>query len=213
MAASLATILGLLFRGIACGVIIAAPVGPVNVICVQRTIARGWRAGLVSGFGSALADTIYGTIAAFSISFVISFLVREVFWIRLFGGIILIGIAGIYLSRRPQAMETAKQEQTDHSDWASTFLLTLTNPTTVLSFLAVLAALRLAEQRNALLTLLLIGGIFSGAMLWWVTLTGIVNRLRNRFTDNALRWVHRAGGIAIGLFGIVTLLLTKRAPR
>src|SRR6266536_5336390 len=155
MAASFVTIIGLLLRGIACGLIIAAPVGPVNVICVKRTIARGWRAGLISGLGSAAADVIYGAVAAFSVSFVIAFLVREEFWIRLFGGIILIAIAGWYLSTTPPTLE--KQErQSGHSDFVSTFLLTLTNPTTVLSYIAVLAALRLAEPRNGFLTLLVV---------------------------------------------------------
>jgi threonine/homoserine/homoserine lactone efflux protein len=212
MVAQVETVFSLLLRGLGCGVIIAAPVGPVNVICVQRTITRGWRAGLISGFGSAAADTIYGGIAAFSISFVIEFLMREEYWIRLFGGIILIGIAALYLTRPPRRMGEDVQKS-EHSDWVSTFLLTLTNPTTVLSYLAVLAALRLAEERSPLLTLVLVGAIFAGTMFWWVTLTGIVNRFRDRFTDNTLRWVHRIGGIAIGLFGIVTLVLSKRAPR
>ena len=212
MVAQVETVFSLLLRGVGCGLIIAAPVGPVNVICVQRTIARGWRAGLISGLGSAAADLIYGAIAAYSVSFVIAFLVREEFWIRLFGGIILIAIGGWYLSTTPRPMEAAEQKSS-HSDVVSTFLLTLTNPTTVLSYMAVLAVLRLAEPRNGLLTLIVVGGIFVGAMLWWLTLTGIVNRIRDKFTDRTLRWVHRAGGIAIGLFGIVTLVLSKRAPR
>jgi threonine/homoserine/homoserine lactone efflux protein len=212
MAAGLAQIIGLLLRGIACGLIIAAPVGPVNVICVQRTITRSWRAGLISGLGSAAADLIYGAIAAFSVSIVIGFLVREEFWIRLFGGILLIGIAGWYLSTKPRPMQ-AEEKQSSHSDFVSTFLLTLTNPTTVLSYMAVLAVLRLAEPRNGFLTLLVVMGIFVGAMLWWLTLTGMVNRIRDKFTDKTLLWVHRVGGLAIGLFGIVTLVLSHRAPR
>jgi len=95
----------LLIRGIATGLIIAAPVGPVNVICVQRTIAKGWRSGLVSGLGSAVADTLYGAIAAFSIAFVIRILIREEFWIRLVGGALLIVIGAVYYFRRPQPIE------------------------------------------------------------------------------------------------------------
>jgi len=212
MAASLANIIGLLLRGIACGLMIAAPVGPVNVICVQRTIARGWKAGVFSGLGSATADIIYGAIAAYSVSFVISFLVREEFWIRLVGGFLLIAIAIGYLSTKPQTMQR-EEKQSGHSDFLSTFLLTLTNPTTVLSYMAVLAVLRLAEPRNGFLTVFVVVGIFCGAMLWWVTITGLVNRIRNRFTDETLIWVHRAGGLAIGLFGVVTLVLSKRSPR
>ena len=123
----------LLLRGLLTGWIIAAPVGPVNVLCVQRTIEKGWRAGVLSGVGSAAADTIYGSIAAFSISFVIQFLVREEFWIRLCGGILLIGIGIWYYFRRPKPLhKSGGKRKKDASDYASTFVLTLTNPTTVL---------------------------------------------------------------------------------
>src|SRR5580700_9060216 len=131
--------LELLIRGVLAGLIITAPVGPVNVLCVQRTITKGWRSGLFSGLGSALADTIYATIAGFSISLVIQFLLRELFWIRVFGGILLILLGVWYYFRPPQPLETKERGDTDGADSASTFLLTLTNPTTILSFLAVLA--------------------------------------------------------------------------
>src|SRR4051794_35506188 len=101
--------LELLIRGLAAGLIITAPVGPVNVLCVQRTITKGWRSGLFSGLGSAAADTIYPAIAGFSISFIIQFLLREIFWIRLFGGILLIGLGVWYYFRQPQHLETEKQ--------------------------------------------------------------------------------------------------------
>jgi threonine/homoserine/homoserine lactone efflux protein len=202
----------LLIRGTICGLIIAAPVGPVNVLCVQRTIYKGWRSGLVSGLGSALADTIYGSIAGYGISFVIAFLIREEFWIRLVGGIVLVAIGVWYYFRKPRPMET-KEEETEHSDYASTFLLTLTNPTTVLSFLAVLAALGLAQRRSGFLTLFVVAGIFAGSMLWWFILTGIVHHFRDRFSDRAILWMNRAGGIAIGIFGAITLWLSTRTPR
>jgi len=207
------TSLELLIRGLACGVIIAAPVGPVNVICMQRTATKGWRAGIVSGFGSALADTIYGAVAGFSISFVIGFLVREEHWIRFYGGMVLIAIGIWYFCRKPGALEKGNNDQSEHSDWASTFVLTLTNPTTVLSFLAVLAALGLGQRRSWWLTWFIVGGIFAGSMTWWLALASIINRFRDRFNDRALLWMNRAGGAAIGIFGVVTLLLSRVRPR
>jgi threonine/homoserine/homoserine lactone efflux protein len=206
------TSIELLIRGAVCGVIIAAPVGPVNVLCVQRTITKGWRSGLLSGLGSTLADTLYGAIAAFSISLVIGFLIREEFWIRLFGGILLIGIGIWYYHRKPSSIQEERKES-ERSDYVSTFFLTLTNPTTVLSFIAVQAVLGLAESRPAWQTLFLVAGIFSGTMLWWFALTGIVNRYRDRVTDRGMLWMNRIGGIAIALFGVITLILTRRAPR
>jgi threonine/homoserine/homoserine lactone efflux protein len=193
-------------RGIATGLIIAAPVGPVNVLCIQRTLGKGWKSGLVSGFGAAAADTIYGAIAGFSITLVIDFLLREQFWIRLLGGALLIVIGVLYYFRKPNKFEEAKDESA-HSDFVSTFLLTLTNPTTVLSFLAVLATLGMSEQRATWMTLLLVGGIFCGSMMWWTLLTGAVNYLRHKITDRTVLWMNRIAGLAIGGFGVVNIIL------
>jgi threonine/homoserine/homoserine lactone efflux protein len=201
--------LELLVRGLIAGLIITAPVGPVNVLCVQRTITKGWRSGLFSGLGSAVADAIYAMVAGFSISFVIQFLLREIFWIRFFGGILLILLGIWYYFRPPNSLDGDQHPDSATQDSASTFLLTLTNPTTILSFLAVLAALGLGQSRPWYLTLLMVGGIFCGAMLWWFILTGIANRLRNRFTGKAMIWMNRIGGLAIGAFGIITLFLSR----
>jgi threonine/homoserine/homoserine lactone efflux protein len=192
-------------RGIATGLIIAAPVGPVNVLCIQRTLGKGWKSGLVSGMGAAAADTIYGAIAGFSITLVIDFLLREQFWIRILGGALLIAIGVLYYFRKPHQLKEAKEEST-HSDFVSTFLLTLTNPTTVLSFLAVLATLGMKEQRSVWMTLLLVGGIFCGSMMWWTLLTGVVNRLRHNITERTMLWMNRIAGLAIGGFGVINII-------
>ena len=199
----------LLLRGVAAGLIIAAPVGPVNIICVQRTIARGWRAGLVSGLGSAVVDTFYGAIAAFSITLVIGMLVREEFYIRVVGGALLMGIGLVYYFKRPRALE-AEGEVSQGRDFASTAVLTATNPTTVLSFLVVLSAVGLGGNKTLGLTLVAVGGVFVGSMLWWVLLTGIVNHFRDRFSDRSALWMNRLAGVAIGGFGLVMMLLSRR---
>lgn len=200
----------LLLRGFAAGVAISAPVGPVNVLCVSRTIAKGWRAGIVSGFGAAAADTIYGSIAGFSISIVIGFLLREQSKLRLFGGILLVLLGIWYYRKRPESLSKQEKRSSDHSDFVTTLLLNLTNPTTVLSFLAVLAVLGLSERRPASLTLIMIGGIFAGAMAWWLILTGVTNLFRDRFNDKAMLWMNRIGGIAIGAFGVLMFLLGSK---
>jgi len=199
----------LLLRGVAAGLIIAAPVGPVNIICVQRTIARGWRAGLVSGLGSAVVDTFYGAIAAFSITLVIGMLVREEFYIRVVGGALLMGIGLVYYFKRPRALE-AEGEVSEGRDFASTAVLTATNPTTVLSFLVVLSAVGLGGNKTLGLTAVAVGGVFVGSMLWWVLLTGIVNHFRDRFSDRSALWMNRLAGVAIGGFGLVMMLLSRR---
>jgi threonine/homoserine/homoserine lactone efflux protein len=189
---------------------IAMPVGPVNILCIRRTIGAGWRSGVISGVGAAVADMLYGGIAGFSITLVIQFLVREQFWIRLFGGILLVGIGIWYFFKRPVALDARLQDRgSAYSDIRSAFLLTLTNPTTVLSFVALLAALGMGAQRLWWLTVFLVGGIFCGSMMWWIVLSVIVNHFRDRFNDRLLLLMNRFAGVAIGGFGVATFVFRR----
>jgi threonine/homoserine/homoserine lactone efflux protein len=199
--------LWLLSKGLMAGLAIAVPVGPVNVLCASRTLSKGRLSGLMSGFGAATADALYGAVAGFSITFLIDFLERQEFWIRVFGGILLVGIGIMYFRKPAQAPKLQNDDSSVHSDYSSALLLTLTNPTTVLSFVAVLAGLGMGGQRAWWLTFLLIGGIFLGSMLWWIILVLLVNRFRDRFDKSAMCWMNRIAGIAIGGFGVVTFLI------
>ena len=199
--------LSLLSKGLMAGLAIAVPVGPVNVLCASRTLRKGRLSGLISGFGAATADALYGGIAGFSITFLIQFLEREEFWIRVLGGLLLMAIGVMYFRKPAQAASLSGDDSSSQSDFSSTLLLTLTNPTTVLSFLAVLAGLGMGDSRAWWLTFLLVGGIFCGSMLWWVILVLIVNRFRDRFDQRAMRGMNRIAGLAIGGFGVVTFLI------
>jgi len=197
-------------RGLAAGLIIAAPVGPVNLLCIRRTLEKGWRSGMVSGLGVALADTMYGAIAAFGISLVIQFLVSEESWIRLIGGIFLMGIGVVYYRKPPRSLKAEEDGSSANSDFASAFLLNATNPTTVLSFLAVLATLGVGRQSSLWQTLILVPGIFCGSMIWWTILACTATRLRGRINDRTLGWMNHLAGIAIGFFGLANVLLSRR---
>lgn len=205
--------LWLLSKGLLAGLAIAVPVGPVNVLCAARTLRRGRLSGLISGLGAATADTLYGAIAGFSITFLIEFLEREEFWIRVIGGLLLVAIGVMYFRKPPEASNLPADDGTAHSDFASTLLLTLTNPTTVLSFLAVLTGLGMGGHREWGLTFVLVGGIFCGSMLWWVILVLMVNRFRDRFDRHAIGLMNRIAGLAIGGFGIVTFLIGLKHGR
>lgn len=196
-----------LLKGLAAGLAISASVGPVNVLCLSRTLIKGRKAGLVSGFGAATADTIYGAIAGFSIQWVVGFLLREENWIRFFGGMLLIALGVFYYLRRPKGLRETREEKTTQSDWVSAFFLNLTNPTTVLSFMAVLTALGFTE-RTWWQGFTLVLGIFIGAMLWWTTLAAVVNHFRDQLSDGFTVWMNRVAGVAIGGFGVVTLALS-----
>ena len=201
--------LHLLLRGVLAGLAIAIPVGPVNVLCISRTITNGRVAGIISGLGAATADTFYGGIAGFSITLIINFLIEERFWIRLVGGALLIGIGLVYWFKRPKSLKE-EQEESTHSAYVTTLLLTLTNPTTVLSFLAVMAGLRLGEPRPWTLTLFLVLGIFCGSMIWWIVLAFISGHFRDRFNDRAVVIMNRIAACAIGGFGLLTILIARK---
>ena len=182
------------------------------MVCISRTLTKGRWAGFVSGLGAATADTIYGTIAGYSISFVIALLLREEFWIRLIGGMLLIAIGFAYYFRRPKPLAEVRKEPAG-SVYFSTFLLCLTNPTVILSFLAVLAGLGMEGLKERSLTLLVVMGIFCGSMLWWTILAVVAGHFRDRVTDRAMVWMNRIAGLAIGGFGVVTLILSAGCRR
>jgi threonine/homoserine/homoserine lactone efflux protein len=196
-------------HGLAAGLIIAAPVGPVNLLCIRRTLEKGWKSGMVSGLGAALADTLYGAIAGFSITLAIQLLIREEFWIRLVGGIFLMVIGVVYYRMPSRSLEAGPDVSSVNSDFVSAFLLNVTNPTTVLSFLAVLATLGIGRQRPLWQTSLLVAGIFCGSMIWWTILVSAANRLRSRITDRTVRWMDHVAAIAIGGFGLANVLLSR----
>jgi threonine/homoserine/homoserine lactone efflux protein len=205
----------LLLRGAAAGFAISAPVGPVNVLCASRTLTKGLRSGLISGLGAAAADTFYGSIAGFSIHIVISFVIREENKLRVGGGILLVLIGIWYFFKRPESLSKSRGNQDTHSDLVSTMMLNLTNPTTVLSFLAVLAVLGLTGGRSVWLTATMIGGIFVGSMAWWLTLVALTHHFRERFDDRAMLRMNRIAGMAIASFGIIMFVLGltgKRSP-
>ncbi len=202
--------LNLLIRGIIAGFAIAAPVGPVNVFCVQRAIAKGWWAGIIAGLGAAAVDTLYGAVAGFSIHIVIALLIREIFWVRLFGGILLIGIGVSYLLRSPQSLDPKNETRTAQSNFTPAFFLNLMNPTTVLSFLAVLAVLRMDEQRPWWQTIFLVAGIFLGSMTWWILLCATATHFRDKIGSHMMLLMNRVAGLAIAGFGVITLMLSRR---
>jgi threonine/homoserine/homoserine lactone efflux protein len=198
----------LVWRGLIAGLIIAAPVGPVNVFCVRQTLAKGWRSGLLSGLGAATADTLYGAVAAFSITVIIQILIREQFVIRLFGGMLLLIIGITYFFKRRVPFAVPGNSAAVHSGFIPAFLLDLTNPTAVLSYLAVLAALGLGHPMQWWSTLLVVCGIFCGSMGWWIVLSAAVNRLRGRFTPVIVIYMNWVAGLAIGFFGVALIIFS-----
>jgi len=193
-----------LARGLAVGFTVAAAVGPISLLTIRRTLAHGRLYGLVSGLGVALADASYGGIAAFGLTAITSVLVGARVVLGVVGGAFLVWLAIRTIRARPaEAAETD-----DRPGLAAAFLsiygLTMTNPMTILSFAGIFAGLGLAGHGGpeaALLTL----GVFLGSSLWWVALTAVVGRLRDRVTPRALAWVNRVSGAVLLFFGLVAI--------
>ena len=202
-------------RGLLIGLSVAATIGPMSVLCIQRTLRRGFLYGLVSGMGIATADGLYGCIAGFGLTVVAAFLVSQQTWIRLIGGLFL-----LYLGAKTLLSKPAERAATDVKGatvtsfvgaYLSTFLLTLTNPLTILSFAAIFAGIGVGGQGNSLLTaLLVVCGVFVGSALWWCLLTGGISWLRGKFTPRWFLWMNRASGCIILLFGLVALLSLRQ---
>jgi threonine/homoserine/homoserine lactone efflux protein len=197
-----------LLRGLVIGFSIAAPVGPIGVLCIRRTLAEGRASGLVSGLGAASADAMYGMVAAFGLTFISSFLIDQKIALRLIGGAFL-----LYLGVKTLLAKPAEHTQTlvtENSNlaaaYASTFFLTVTNPMTIISFAAIFAGLGIANANgNYLTAATLVVGVFLGSALWWLILSGGVAVLRSRVNASALQWVNRISGVVIAAFGLVAL--------
>jgi len=198
--------IGFLLRGLVIGFSIAAPVGPIGVLCIRRTLADGRAAGLASGMGAATADAVYGSIAGFGLTLVSGFLISQQELLRLAGGAFLCYLGGRTLLARPAERSPAAGGNGLAAAYLSTFFLTLTNPMTILSFAAIFAGLGLADAGGDYVSAgILVCGVFSGSALWWLILSGGVGVFRERFNLRGMRWVNIISGIIITAFGVVAL--------
>ncbi len=194
-------------EGLVIGFSIAAPIGPIGLLCIQRSISRGRVSGLLSGMGAATADGVYGGIAGFGVTSVSSFLVSEQFWIRLVGGAFLVLLGLRTALGVPRAASFQAGGRRLLSDYASTFALTLSNPVTIVSFAAVFTGLGLLGSTTDFgLAATLVAGVFTGSALWWIVLSTAVGSLKGRLDQRRLLWVNRLSGFVITCFGGAALL-------
>ncbi|HEY3195506.1 MAG TPA: LysE family transporter [Candidatus Dormibacteraeota bacterium] len=198
----------LLLRGFALGFAIAASPGPIFFLCLRRTLIRGWRHGLVSGFGVATADGFYAALAAFGVGAITSVLVGQQRWLALGGGAVLIAIGvKTTFERRPAADVAAAANGAGLVwDYLSTLGLTITNPSTIISFAALVAALGIGLQGGYLPPGLVVVGVFLGSATWWCVLAALAAGLRARMTAQMVRGISVISAIAIASLGLLALL-------
>ena len=190
----------MLLKGIVFGFVLAAIVGPMWVLCFRRTIEQGVAAGAASGLGIAVADAIYGAVAAFGLTAISGFLFAHSFWIGL-AGVVFLGWLGVRaLAAPPADLATTSNGLASRSlgaAFASTLTLTLANPPTILAFTAMFAGLGLAAGASYQSAALIVAGVFAGSAAWWLILVCGAAALRARISARLLRAINVISGVTI----------------
>jgi len=198
----------LFFKGVFVGFLIAAPVGPVGILCAQRTLQISLLAGLVSGLGAAFADTIFGAVAAFGLTFVSQYLLENESLMRLIGGVLLVAIGVETMLKKPPQVHGVNLPKAHRyaASFFRTFMLTITNPITIMAFGPVfVAANAVVEEGNLAQAWILIVGVFAGSAFWFSSLCSGIHLGRRHLTDRRMRWVNRISGVVIVFFGVMAV--------
>ena len=193
-----------LLKGLVIGFSIAAPVGPIGLLCLRCSLAHGRLAGFACGLGAATADALYGSVAALGLTAVANALLAQRAWLQLGGGVFLLYLgAATLLAKSPGVATNAKVPPSLFSGYASTLALTLANPMTILSFLGIFAGLGIgANAGGALAAGALVLGVFLGSAAWWLLLSTAAGWLGGRLEHGGLRTVNFASGLVIAGFGV-----------
>ena len=198
-------------KGLVVGFLLAAPVGPIAVLCVQRTLSQGRLTGLLSGFGAAAADAIYGCVAAFGLSLISRLLVEHRNWIQVVGGAFLciVGVRTFFT----KAVERKKAPKWPGLVGAffSALFLTLTNPMTFFAFAAIFASVGVGSVRDNRIDMAgLVAGVFLGSALWWTILVIGSYAFRKKMTIERMGKMNKVAGVIVTLVGLTYLLLPRR---
>ena len=200
----------LILAGIGVGILVAAPVGPVNVLCIQRTLSHGFLGGLAAGIGALIGDGLITLIATFGLTAISDLIQENRTSIKLVGGLLLI-LFGVKLIRtRPRANGALEEDDGHHWVIPQTFFLTITNPGAVLGLFAILGGLTSAfggiqsyTEAGALVL-----AVMAGSFLWWMTLARIIATIRHKLTLERLTTINRVAGLILVVFGLVLMVET-----
>lgn len=197
------------FKGIVIGLVASIPLGPIGVLCIQRTLSKNHRSGFVSGLGAATADSLFAAVALFSLTVVMSLIESHIVIIKALGGIsvIIVGMAIFLKNPVVQIRRNRAGKGSLWSDFLSLFFITLANPAFILIFVALFAAWGVSYSGIGLAEgMMMVLGVLVGAALWWFMLTFCVNLLRKRFRPRHLLWINRVTGAVIVILGAVAIL-------
>lgn len=199
--------LSLFLKGCLLGLSIAAPVGPIGILCIRISISEGRFKGFVSGLGAATADAFYGLIAGFGLTSATQFLINQSLWVRLFGGVFL-GYLGIRTITKYGNLEFSGHDKTGLlRTYLSTFFLTLTNPLTILSFAAIFAGLGFVSRGTDIRSAcLLVFGVFLGSASWWFILSWSASLFGAKLKRKTFKWINRIAGVVLLCFALIAVI-------
>jgi threonine/homoserine/homoserine lactone efflux protein len=212
------SLLFVIASGIFIGVIVAAPVGPVNLICIRRTLAFGRMNGFLSGAGAALGDGVFAVIVAFGLTAVSSFIQGYSGVIEVFGGTVLVAMGVYTFFSNPRAFKNPEEVPLPNSHDAgnlasamtSTFFLTITNPVTMLGFMALFSGwlgIQPEQERVSLVTAtILVGSVVAGSALWWAALSSFMGLFKGKMSFKRLKRINQVSGVMVAIFGAAVLL-------
>ena len=198
-----------IIQGLIIGISVSAPLGPVGVICIQKTLNKGVLAGFISGLGAAFADILFASIAGFGLSFISDFMADQQIYIRSIGGLFLlfVGVKVFFTNTIKQVRKQRASKSKYIGEFFSVFFLTLSNPITIIFFGAVFAGIGLVgENSNPENTYIVILSILTGALIWWFSLSVIVNLFRHKIRLRSLWWINKIAGVLIVILGIISIV-------
>lgn len=201
-----------LFKGMLIGLMVSIPLGPMGVLIIQKTLHKGALSGFIAGMGAASADLFYATVAAFGLGFVINIVQAHELLLQIIGGIFLIVIGlKIYFDNPIRQIRQRRQGRVSKTgllgDYLSLFFLTVSNPITVVVFMAVFAGMSVFGESSSLLgEVLVVAGVFVGGGIWWYTLSTLVNIFRKKFRLRVLITINRVSGMIITILGALVIL-------
>jgi threonine/homoserine/homoserine lactone efflux protein len=204
--------LSFFIQGIVIGLTLAVPIGPISLLCIQRTIADGRLHGVISGLGVSTADSFYAAITVLGLTVISSLIVAHQYLFRSFASVILILIGLRVFMLVPAGVSEKSEHETYFKDYLSMVAIAIANPMTLIFFLVILPGFGVIIQESAFLPAAgFVAGVFFGSAIWWIILCGSIGSVRSRISVKNLGLINRISGVLISCFGagmLIVLILT-----
>jgi len=194
-----------LLEGFIIGIVVSIPLGPLGILCIQRTVNKTWKSGFISGLGVATSDTFYAIVAGFSVTMIINFLRQYEIFFKILGAcmVILLGLYIFFSNPAKDIQRFRKKGNSYFHDYVTAVLLTLSNPMAVFVFLAIFTSYSVVLEMSHLLdAFLIIAGIYLGGSTWWFGLTGAAYLFKHKLTINTIWWANKIIGVSVILFAM-----------